>query len=692
MIRSVQSRMHSPLAVLSLAGLLAAAPVSATGVGSQPGDQSPPAHTPPVAPAPPTPQTQTMTLPELFAQIQRVEPVRRAGLRADLLRRAQQVAPTVVIVSDARSYLAAIAAWEGPRRFPVLWDDGSIGSRENIARFVRAFKPEEVLRFEASDKTPAWPRARADREKLVLSVLAKASDERMPDFDSFLRDLRAAGVISPGVVLTDVDDAAWPAAVALAAGRSQPLGFMQNPSTLNPPLTPAQADLLEEAAQRAATNTGLAWQGIGDDIDTITLCLNTGTRIKTGEGARDILSTTDRVGRTGDNGGGRRWAHTGQIFGASPQAVYRAMCALFLSPTDAFIFDGYDDTQPWVQFSGSEAADVLRPLGIEPQLHARPRNTTGHWLALGARPLRAGLIFINSHGAQSVLNFPGGQVRGTDMPLFDRPAIAHVVHSFSLQNAPQRATVGGALLDRGVYALLGSTDEPYLQAFMPTPMVARRLAAGMNLGAAVRLDDAPVWKLTLLGDPLITLGPPGTRVEGVEISLPGTTTELDAELKDALGDRDLARAARILTILGRDHDAARLAAAAIADEQTSITPDLGASAIPALFREGQHEQVLTAYANLTEELRADPVLADCFWFSARFLLGSSRDRQRVESLMRIFQRPSSRVADAEEIAMHIRRRSLEEAVLILESLRPKITQDWEFRLLEAALQRVRATQ
>lgn len=668
--------MRPPIAVLSLTALLAAAPhAGATQPEAQPGEQP-----------------QVVTLPELFAQIRQVEPIRRAGLRADVLRRAQMVVPTVVIVSDARSYLAAVAEWEGPRRFPVLWDDGSIGSRENIARFVRAFKPEGggVLRFKAGADTPAWPRARDDRETLVLSVLARASDERMPDFDSFLRDLRAGGVISPGVVLTDVDDTAWPAAVALAAGRSQSIAFIKNPSTLNPPLSPGQADLLEEAAQRAATMTGLAWQGIGDDIDAVTLCLNTGTRIKTGEGPRDILSTTDRVGRTGDNGSGRRWAHTGQIFGSSAQAVYRAMCALFLSPSEAFIFDGYDDTQPWVQFSGSEAADLLRPLGIEPQLHAGPRNTTGHWLALGARPLRAGLIFINSHGTPSVLNFPGGQVRGTDTPLLDRPAVAHVVHSFSLQNAPNRTTVGGALLDRGVYALLGSTDEPYLQAFMPTPMVVRRMGAGVSFGAAVRIDDAPVWKLTVLGDPLITLGPPGTRVEGAEPSLPGETTKLDTELRAALGDRDLARAARTLTFLGRDRDAARLASAAIADDKAPVTADLAAAAIPALFREGQHEQVLTAYAGLTDELRADPVLADCFWFSARFLLGSSRDQQRVETLMRVYQRPSSRVADAEEIAMHIRRRSHADAVLVLESLRQKITQEWEIRQLEEALQRVRS--
>lgn len=666
--RSVQSGMRRLLIVLC-SGLTASTLAAQTGAAGEP---------------------QTVTLPEVFAQIGRAEPIRRAGLKADVLRRAQQIVPTVVIVSDARGYLAAISAWDGPRRFPVLWDDGSIRSREDIARFVRAFGPEEVVRFEPGRETPAWPRAREDREAQIRTTLARSTDRNAPDYDTVLRTLRSAGVVSPGLVLTDVDDTAWPAAVALASARYQPISFLQNPSTLNPPLTPDQADLLEDAAQRAAMATGLSWRGIGDEIDAITLCLNTGTRIKTGEGARDVLSTTDRVGRTGANGTGSRWAYTGQIFGSSSQAVYRAMCALFLTPRDAFIFDGYDDSQPWVTYSGAEASDVLRQFGMEVQLHNRPRNTTGHWLSLGARPIRAGLIMINSHGSQSVLNFPGGQVKGTDMPLLDRPAIAHVVHSFSLQNAPNRATVGGAILDRGVYALLGSVDEPFLQAFVPTPMVARRLGAGLNLATAVRLDDGPVWKLTLIGDPLITLGPPGTRLESAALELPGATTELDARVKSVLGERNFAEAVALLTLLGRDQDAARLATAVIDDPETRLTPELAAAAIPALFRIGRHEHVITAYANLTEDQRADPVLADCFWFAGRFLLASSPDRQRVEALMRIFPRPSSRVADAEEMAMHLRPRSLEDAVVVLESLRPKITQEWELRALEAALQRVRS--
>lgn len=673
-----------PIAPRSLAALvallmlvppqvLAQSPAS----GSNPGQDQPAAE--PTSP----------TLGELFAQIERAEPIRRAGLRADLIRRAQQVVPAVVLVTDARSYLAAVGAWEGQRRFPVLWDDGTLHAREDIARFVRAFEPERVLRFKAGDDAPAWPRARADREARFLQTLAQASDQRVPDYDAYLRALRQGGLVSPGIVLTDVDDNAWPAALALAAARVQPAGFVANPSNLTRPLTPDQADLLEEAAQRTALATGLGWQGIGDAIDAVTLCLNTGTRVRTGEEARDWLSTTDRVGRLGRNGEGRRWANTGQIFGSSAQATYRAMCALFLTPRDAFIFDGYDESEPWVTYSGRSASQALTEFGMDTQLHNRPGNTSAHWTAMTARPLRAGIILINSHGTQAVLNFPGGAVRGSNTPLLQQPAIAHVVHSFSLQSPANRNTVGGSLLDRGVYAMLGSVDEPFLQAFVPTPLVARRLAAGMNFAAAVRIDDAPVWKLTVMGDPLITLGPAGNRLEDQSPDLPGTTTDLDDELRAALGDKDLAAAAEILTLLGRDADAARLAVAVIDDKQATLTADLAAAAIPALFRNSRHEHVVNAYANLTDEQRAEPVLADCFWFAGRFLLGSSPDRERAERLMRVYPRPGSRVFDAEELAMHVRPRSIEEAILVLESVRPGITQDWEFRALESALERVR---
>lgn len=632
---------------------------------------------------------QGVTINQLFDQIDRAEPIRRAGLRANIIHRTQQTVPAVVIVSDARAFLEAVSTWEGGRRFPILWDDGSLRSTEDIARFVRAFKPDKVFRYAPSESAPEWPSARADREAVFKTALSRAASQTAPDFASVLAVLRQGGVVSPGIVLTDIDDNAWPAALALAAARYQPVGFIQNPATINATLTADQADLIEQAAQELAQSTGLQWRAIGDDIDALTLCLNTGTKIKSGDNARDILATTARVGRLGSNGEGKVWANTGQIFGSSSQALYRAMSALFLTPEDAFIFDAYDTTQPWVTYSGAEASGHLREMGLSTQLHNQPANTTGHWLSMTARPIRAGLILINSSGTQASLSMPGGQIHGSNIPMLDRPAIAHVVHSFSLQTPTNRNTIGGGLLDRGVYALLGSVDEPYLQAFVPTPLVVRRLGVGMNFAAAVRIDDAPVWKLTVLGDPLITMGPPGARLEPQDTGLPGELTDLKARLTEVLEDRDLAAGARILTLLGRDTDAARLASAAMEDQKTPLDPAVAAAAIPALFRAGRHSEVVTAYGFLTSEYRDEPIIADCFWFAGRFLLASSNDRELAEGLMRVYPRQGSRVGDAEELAMRFRARSLSDAILVLEALRPKITADWERRALDTALERVR---
>lgn len=633
---------------------------------------------------------QRVSITDAFAAIAKAEPQRRAGLRADLIRRTQQTVPVVVIVTDAPSYLAAVEGWEGVRRYPVLWDDGSIKSREDIARFVRAFQPEHVVRYVPDAGAPGWPAARADRQKRFRETLAHALDDHGADFQGSLQTLRDGGIVSPGIVLTDVDDQAWPAALALCAARLQPVAFIDTPGSVWRPLNSEQCDVLEQAAEHLARDTGLEWRTIGDDIDAVTLCMNTSVKLAYGPNDHDIYAVSARVGRFGDNGTGDRWANTGQLFGSYSQSVYRAMCAIFLDIRDAFVFDGYDATQPWNAYDGTEASGVLKSLGMEVQLHDLPNNTRDLWLAMTARPIRPALWLINSHGTQNEINMQMGKVRGTDVPLLEHPAVVHIVHSFSAALPANRVTVAGAMLDRGVYAMLGSVDEPYLSAFVPTPLVARRLAGGMNFAAAVRFDDVPVWKLAVMGDPLVTLGPAGARVPDATPDLPGTPSDLDKALTDALASKDIPRAVETLTLLGRDHDAARLASAAINDKQTAVSPELAAAAIPALFRDGRHEDVLTAFANLTDDQRSDPVLGDCFWFAGRFLLASSPDRDRVERLMRLYQRPDSLISDAEEIAMTIRRRSIEDAVVFLESIRPRLTKDWEFRSLDSALNRVRA--
>src|SRR5690606_22496469 len=67
------------------------------------------------------------------------------------VRRALAVAPVVVICPDEASCLDAIRMWSPRLRFPVLIDDGSHDAAADIARFVRAFEPEQVLWFESGE-------------------------------------------------------------------------------------------------------------------------------------------------------------------------------------------------------------------------------------------------------------------------------------------------------------------------------------------------------------------------------------------------------------------------------------------------------------------------------------------------------------------------------------------------------------
>ena len=70
--------------------------------------------------------------------------------------------PTVVIVPGGDSYIEAIAQWTPQARFPVLIDDGSARAREDIARFVRAFKPPQVVRWERAGEAAATTRERIE--------------------------------------------------------------------------------------------------------------------------------------------------------------------------------------------------------------------------------------------------------------------------------------------------------------------------------------------------------------------------------------------------------------------------------------------------------------------------------------------------------------------------------------------------
>src|SRR5215468_650356 len=118
----------------------------------QPGPQTTPAQPPPApAPAPTTPPTDTSPAqpPPTPISLDKLPPHLLLAARVESVRQRLPVIKTVVIVPDAASYIAAIGSWTLPGRFPVLIDDGSWNGQQDIARFVRAYQPESVVRWKA---------------------------------------------------------------------------------------------------------------------------------------------------------------------------------------------------------------------------------------------------------------------------------------------------------------------------------------------------------------------------------------------------------------------------------------------------------------------------------------------------------------------------------------------------------------
>src|SRR5439155_24083098 len=137
-----------------------------------------------------------------------------------------------------------------------------------------------------------------------------------------------------------------------------------------------------------------------------------------------------------------------------------------------------------------------------------------------------------------------------------------------------------------VYA--GAVHEPYLQAFLPTPAVAGRLIAGAPFAPAVRQEGGPVWKVAVLGDPLYTLMDPVKRTE--EPGLEGAV-EVGTDLRELLTAGEFARAMDVLTLTGRDAQAAQLAASVLAEQPQKFTPQVARASVMALMRAGDNRRV-----------------------------------------------------------------------------------------------------
>lgn len=641
-------------------------------------------------------QQVTMTFGEVFASVDQADPTRRAGLRSSLLSRSMQVVPWVVIVETPGAYLDAIKGWEGPFKYPVLYDDGSDVSREHIARFVRAFGEAEVIRFTGQAQS-RWGATAQERQDAISEAFGKSIVDNGPEWSATLKALRDTGVTSPGVVVLDPMDQHWAGGLALAAGRLQPIVFMSGPMNHFKEVEPSQASAINQGIEAGLRKLGLSYNQIGDEIDSITLAMRIGAKIKTGSGDRDRLATTDQIGRHDTAGGGLRWAWCGQLFGNTSSSVYQAMCALFLPIDNTFIWDGYPTDGDWARYDGTETANELRGAGFTVEVFDDPRASLAGFKGRGASgPIDSSMIFMNTKGSPFHYDLPqahSGLGKPGDLPILNHPSALHMVHSFSLSMPHQPKSVGGRWLERGVYLYAGSVDEPFLTGFVPTPIVAKRLLGQLPFAAAVHYDDGLAWKITVLGDPLKTFSPCGTRLPEVPNEIRAifdamNPIELKIRAKDRLQDSEFAGAIEDFILTDRDDAVIRLGQALMNDKPEVIDDEIATMLISAAFRMREHELVLDLFERLSPKARLLTMNQDTLWMSGRYQL-LRFDDQRAMVLMRTNLREGQIIQDAEELAMVLRRESMSTAIAFMESVRADLSSASHTRALNKALERVR---
>lgn len=620
--------------------------------------------------------------PPQAIRIEDLPPSIRLGARVSGVRARLPVVSSVVIVPDTRTYIRAVGEWSLRGRFPVLIDDGSWASREAIARFVRAFRPDRVVRLSA-DAAPAA--GDADIRGEVERAVAAAWECEDPT--KLVEHWQGLGFVPPGVVVAHPSDPAWTAALALAAGHGQPILWLNarpwgvNMADWYP------SDKFEEL--RGTLHAELRklpwkWESLGDEIEAITLCQSGPVKLHVGEPSmKTVYAVTDVLGRPAnaltlsptEPGRGARWGWAGQVVGNEWQAAAMVMSSLFLTADRAWLFDGYDDSPPWNGWDATAAADLFRNAGIGVLLDDGERRGIEDWRRRGAgqprggdpgfpprdqppagladsrRGVDAGLVFVNSSGNADFFDLKPGQGKPDDVPFLRVPALVHFVHSWSATNPLNRDTIAGRWLERGVFAYMGSTYEPYLQSFVPTPMVAQRLMLAMPFGAAVRIDNAEPWKLGVFGDPLFVLCRPMPRTGGKLPESLGPVKDVGDQLGEQLKAERFVEAINTLRLTGRDEEAARVLAAMLKDRPEAVTADVAVAGLGPAFFELSPAVFARVYAAALPRISAEPGLAGCkdmIWHATAGR-GTQLSAEEVNLLAQSL-RPGCLVRDAGEAA------------------------------------------
>jgi hypothetical protein len=436
----------------------------------------------------------------------RFDDLRRASVEWD--RRAgpeRQVVDMVCLVPDVPSFFEAIAAWDEHHFFPVLIDDV-----ETSLKFLRVFRPARVVRY------PGRPGQVAPGDMWEAAITAagrawapdSAPAREVPRGDVVPKSL---GPTPPGVVLSTPDSPSLAGAVALAAGRFQPLLGWNPGKTFADDLKAEEAIPLARTLEAVLAEHVHRYDRLGDDCDFVTLAGDYPYRYTGGAPSNPFgdgpNAFDDLVLRASK--GARRWAFAGRLMGGPAESVYRAMCSLFLRPGSAMLFNTYAETgPPWTEYEMTAAASRLNRL--LPSAHREGAAATlAGWHQAFDPVSRYGLVMVNSRGGATEFH-PGGHT--ADIPE-SCPVAVTMLHSYSAAEPKDPDTLAGRWLANGAFIYFGAMHEPGLQAFRPPSLIAACLAANLPLSAAVKRLESELfgwnWRLVYFGDPLYRLKPVG---------------------------------------------------------------------------------------------------------------------------------------------------------------------------------------
>ena len=432
----------------------------------------------------------------------RLEPLRKAATSWELRSGPDRlVVDQVCLVPDLPAFLEAVASWDQGHYFPILFDDV-----ESSFRFIRAFKPARIVRLPRSaapiPSAKAWQRA-------VEAVGASWASESLANAPRLAGDAvpKGLGPTPPGVVLSSPDAPMLAGAVALAAGRFQPLLRLDLDKRFGDVLSIDEVEALDRSIAATVGGRVADRGGLGDDCDFLTVAGDWPYRYRDAKGEEDAVD--DKIGRSA--GSDRRWAFAGRLLGDATESVYRAMSSLFLPPESALMFNGYDEaSQPWSLYSMRAASIRLSALMPTSQVSGDSEADLEGWHETFDPNNRFGLVVINSHGSPTEFHLRGGPAHASDIPR-GVPSAVLMIHSFAAADPNDPSTVAGRWLANGAFVFFGSMNEPFLDAFRLPRLVGDLIAQRLPLVTAVRqtLDESRghPWRLVFLGDPLYGIKP-----------------------------------------------------------------------------------------------------------------------------------------------------------------------------------------